>query len=369
MDRHSLRRKIQPVGPAKNWTYEPARKQTEYFAQISAEKWLNSIEVEGFNAEYYRHSRISGRNCTCQVHHPSLETSNISIPLGEGIGYSDKTRSYTIDTDNPLFAPSAVDMRSINNKRIGDIPIENEADIIGDTGYVDRLFEYGVDCGICYRTGYQPGYDKVGWYRHLSTSLTILAGEFYHVNSRSSPNTIELLTNASWVEFELHIPKYYSSVKAVGYNNIEHIPGFKLTDNLDNAVDPAWLDANKGTMVRVRVHGGPVTFTHFVIEFKLPIIRELKVSLPQISSQKDFTRFLGLPSVSIIFGNLVGRCNPDDIVYLSDYGYAWRIISVEPLLVPSSKYNIGWQTQSRIIQPIESLNRIAISKINSFLWV
>lgn len=159
---------------AKNYISEQAKSRMLDLGRVSAESWRNSIEVEGYEMLYYSVAD-AGFDCSCRTNTPAvldeengvLASPSVNDIVGDKPGKPSKTFTVTALDD-----PFALDKRHVSHQPIEDYSV-NDSDLngekfttdVGSLDFIEEMFADGVDCGICYRRGLQPGYQMLGYER------------------------------------------------------------------------------------------------------------------------------------------------------------------------------------------------------------
>lgn len=327
-------------------------------SRVSADKWLNSINVEGQEALYFN-AVDAGCECSCRANggmvfdqeEDVLDSGVRGTPSFENVvGTSDKAGTFQVTNRGSTFGWGDADSDVIRRTLEDELPSETRT-LTGEIGSIDELFEDGVDCGVCHRRGLQPGYELHGYERVLLTTFNLDPDSPCTVVNQQ-PDLIEVAEGGGYAEWVLVVPRYYTDCKIRVLDNHDTLDTRLFKTNGDPLL-PADLFAVRGNPTGIRVRTMQPQFTHVDVRFKLPRA-PLKISLPQLARIKDYRKFLAIPVATIIVPNTQPRCDYSDLVVVPHMNLMWKVSEVRPLTIIDG-YQIGWELQARIVQPNESL--------------
>jgi hypothetical protein len=212
-----------------------------------------------------------------------------------------------------------------------------------------NLFHKGVDCGICFRTGFTPLLQPIGSQFYSLTTHTVSSYEGYMINQTSFPNSFEKKIDNSYVAFDIKVPKFFSKMRYRIYNNVTpldaylYIHGERLTQE--------WINISKGTTLEIQVRED--VFTHVFLEFDFGI--DIHANFPQFSISKDYTSFFNLQSITIELPPVISNPQVNDIVYVPSWERMWMVFDIQPFYEgPFQDVLIKTSVQGRLIQNIET---------------
>jgi len=344
---------------AKNYISEQADLRLREAVDPYRAQGLQALGVDSFAVHYFYKSRGT-TTCTCkqtEVTEHSLSASGMPTMLlnPSAVGETE----IAIDYARPLFG---------NQNENGDSDEETGADEFAiddvdnpedgaENPVIDNLLSSSPDCGICYRTGYVPGYNLYGHERLVLTTHQVTSTYGYHLERNTAPHTFNKLdVRAGNVRFTLTVPKYFKSAELSIRNNVEHLPGESIYDPATGlAVTLADLRYYGGSEVEIEVRAA--RFTHLVVTFDLgsDVIRS---NLAQMSRTLDWTMFSTIGNLQIILPMTIPEVQAEDLVWVPQRRMALKITDVTYLRT-ANEQNLDWAVTTRVLQPQESLKYIS----------
>jgi hypothetical protein len=367
-------------GNAKNYTNKQAQLRLDEVVAPFNQQVINSLFVDAVEIEYYQRVASIGKPCTCnkiEVLSPeqrqqialdgepnaSFLSSIVPAVDGNSAGASIHLKK------NNLFGDSSaekmyddvhvVDITGNTLERdVDDIPealyqeLETQA---GDSQYENTSMFGGVtNCGICYKTGYQPGYRAYGKQRHVLTTWDIENTSGYYVRTSETPNTIARQGNpkTSYVEFSVEVPKYFKGCTISVRNNTQILEDLIFVTEYPLSIDLLRTFAGRNIPLEVRA----LEFTHVVIEFDLGVDR-IRANLGVESHTLDYERLEAIENFPVILPPTIHEVEVGDVIVIPDRVLALKITDKERKIT-ATKRRLEWSVQTRLLQKLEPLRHI-----------
>lgn len=348
---------------AQNYIHKEAQARLEEVIKPAQERGLNALQVDSFEVLYYRRVN-SSIPCTCSTASaPAFENHNeidnaSNIP--QHIRQEHEDEEIIIDhTDNLFGTKSTTGFHEDSFASDGRVPQYDEEIIEDDdlSDSTDSLFALSTDCGVCYRNGLVPGYELYGHDRKVLATHCLENVYGYNVDRQEAPNRFDMIDREEgYVDFSVHVPKYWQSVRFSVRNNNEHLADefiYAPVDMPQVMTEQALrYSSGKTAIIRVRAE----QFTHVVLEFDLGL-DPVRAALAQDTKATDWTLFDMLGTVSIVLPNSIGHVETSDVIYVPSRGHTFKASDVTYLRT-AGNHNLDWQVQARVLQPQEGLKRI-----------
>lgn len=352
------------------------RKEIERTGRASAENRWNAIAADGMPSIYYQKA-TTGPLCSCQSRESGLVADEI-YP-NEDLGESQSIESMVKAA--PAFGRY---QKTLDRPDDTDLTGSGLIDTAASAGVSRLAFDEGdgVACGICFRTGYETGYQLAAGLRLMLTArshsqlglMTELQSELKPMGLRSlrhkallvqaTPLVNPIPINASYVIWNsVELPFVWDNIRVGVFFNDQPVYdswvvlrtgtqywpllGGKLTSTLGLLPDP-----NVGEGIVYVSADRP--FTHCVIEFESLADRPV-ISFPQLSIAKLQEDFEGIASLTLeISGQTLGLVKTGDLLYVPRINKVLTVTGpVNRLLTPGLQQPVGWSTEARVIQPVE----------------
>jgi len=366
-------------GNALNYTNEQAQKRLDETVKPFNKQVENALFVNAVEVDYYQVLDKTGKACSCEkievrpehktVTHSGSNDTNVEpiIPTVE----EDSSSGLSINLlDDNLFGDSAgeklfgetvFDVSGNDGFQDDDIPEEVYRDMTqkeGDVSFTETtMFGSNANCGICYKVGFQPGYHAYGKQRHVLTTWDIERIGSYTIVSTSTPNTMRRqgpITDFSYVEFSVHIPKYFVSCLYSVRNNSHILPAEKILVD-GHPVSLAALKTHAGKMMTLRITA--LEFSHVVMEFDLGIPK-VRANIGAESQALDYSRLDAIANFPVVLPPSIHSVNNGDILVLKDRRLVLKVMDKERKIT-SDKRQLEWSVQTRVVQKTEPLRNIA----------
>ncbi len=340
---------------SKNYISAEADARLKEAVRPYQEQGKRALEVDSFVVKYY-HQERSTTTCTCKQTRILAAHSQLGTNLPATVIKQESVlgTSMQINFKRQLFGTQSDSIQSDD----GDIDPDEDMDIAEDDDddrpQQDALFSAHADCGICYKTGYVPGYHAYGYDRKLFTTHNIAHVAGYTIDVSVAPHVISRVdTKSGYLEFDLEVPKYFKDIHVSVRNNREVLPD-TIYNDLDQPLTFAEVKQSAGRTIKIRVHA--LELTHLVVEFDLGTDKVL-ANLAQQQKTIDWTLFSTLGNIQIILPMTINNVAASDVVYVPSRHTSFKITDVTYLTTSKDK-NLDWSVSTRVLQPQEALGRI-----------
>lgn len=356
---------------ARNYTHAVAQKRLDETVAPFNQQVMNSLAVDAVEIEYYHIQTKVGVPCTCEqvAVEPLLEAdfdTNIApvIPMKD----SDSSGTRLRFQDKDIFGESAAE-KIFNdvpdNVRVIDVSGDtNIMEMVDDVGDGDSRFADGhmggggVDCGICYRTGFQPPFKAYGKQRYLFANYEIEDSDGYFVNTTKAPHTIERHDPGApgYVVFKSIVPKYFKNVTVSVRDNLIYLVEDRIKRLDGENITASDFRDKAGREIQFMVQAR--CFTHVVIEFELDVPK----LLANISSEQaalDYERLCTIGDINVILPPTLSEIEPGDVMILKKRNLALKVRDKDRKIT-ADKRRLEWSVSTRVLQPTETLRNIAM---------
>lgn len=333
----------------KNYIQKEANSRMDEIVNPAKEQQLNALGVDSFETFVFR-ALLSTTVCTCKEtpQYRYQETSSTDIPIN--------IRSQEVEIKissgaRPLFGEPS----DFNATGDNDPNSEFELDDMDDQREYpvsSSVIETNPDCGICYRTGFVPGYELYGHERKVYTTHDVEDMFAFTVNQTTTPHTLERVHNSGWTSFEIAIPKYFKTCTYSIRNNYEIINDKVYVGSAYLTL--ADLKANAGKTLVVRVQSN--AFTHLVLDFDLGTV-PVKANLAQMSKVVDWTMFETAGNIGIVLPSYIGELPVGTVLIVPSRNAAFKVSDVQYLKLANGSV-MDWQCTTRFLQPQEKIRNI-----------
>jgi len=354
---------------ARNFTQESAQKRLDEAVEPFNQQVMNSLYVDSVEIDYYHIQTKVGIPCTCEktAVEPVMldeQDSNIApvIPTKDSTTKGGKVRFQETD----IFGESLAEkIYNDDNDHVLDVSgdkahifheIEEPAD--GDSAYGDGfLGGGGIDCGICYRTGFQPPYKAYGKQRYLFTNYDIEESNGFRVNTQKAPHTIEKHDPKvpGFVKFRTTVPKYFKTVTVSVRDNLVYLVEDHLLRTDGERMTTSDFRDRAGREVEFIIQAN--CFTHVVIEFDLDIPK-LRANMSPEQAALDYERLVTIGDITMILPPTLSEIEPGDIIIMKSRNLALKVRDKDKNAT-ADKRRLEWSVSTRVLQPTETLRNIA----------
>jgi hypothetical protein len=247
----------------------------------------------------------------------------------------------------------------LSEDRGADAPVSNgdsDTDIydFDQPDVESNAIDSSPDCGICYKTGFVPGFEHFGQSRYVFTSLDVTDLSSVTIDRRLVPHAFESLSPNSYVSFEVTVPKYFKTVRVSVRNNYDQLDDYALM----LGTTPMQLSDfrnNAGKTITINVHAR--IFTHLVLVFDLgtdPVV----ASIAQLSKVTDWTKFETVGDLTVHIPNTVPELTVGSVFIVPSKHMGLRVTDV-PQVRTSHGANLEWSCTARFMQPQEQIKSIS----------
>jgi hypothetical protein len=347
---------------AKNYSHEQAQARLEETVRPFNDQVDNSLRVNSVEIEYYGRQAL-GNPCTCSktrvVTEYASDNNTLATPQ---IATRDKTnRNVGIDFQSGLYGDYGEQEVFSEDIDVLDMIDELEEqdgmrDDYEEPEFEESLMQGGnVDCGICYRVGFDPAFQSYGQQRLVLSSINIAAIDGYHINPSSKPHTLERALDEGFIEYEVLVPKYFVNVTFSVRDNRDIIEGAKLYDTSMKPITSAHFTAAAGKELKVRVR--EKVFTHASIQFESKGVEPIFANLSGESNTLDYSRQETIGALTVVLPPRIPVVNTGDIIVIRSRRLVLKVTDKERKIT-SDKRRLEWVCTARVLQPSESLKQI-----------
>ncbi len=329
---------------AKNYIQDEADKRLKEVTRPYQQQGLNALGVDYHEVLLFLR-KMSSAACTCREVQMETELGNAPINVTTSGG----SHEISIDWRRPVFGESGEHrFEEEDGTELGDYDFDDSEPV----QHANQLIESSADCGICYRTGFLPGYEQYGKRRYVLTTYDIVDQHAYTIRRTSAPHVFQRLHQNGWVEFEITVPKYFKSVHYSIRNNVELLDNQITTQS--GICDFAYLQANAGKKTRLRVSAEE--FTHAVLTFDMGT-DTVRANIAQMSRATDWTLFSTIGNINVILPMTIPELTNGSYIIVPKFGIALIVTDVTYLRVADGN-NLDWSVNTRVSQPQEAVTRI-----------
>lgn len=319
---------------------------------------INALSVDYVPITYYNVLK-TGKNCTCEKHDSNIahNTSNTSPNTSKQDGAWNQPENYEVVDASSYHTMFGDQQSSVDYADEDDsfAPLEEEMETFSSH---DSLFAgSNNNCGICYRSGFVPGYSLQRGTRNVLTTYDIVDADGYHIDSSESPYEINKLNNIGYVEYKVLVPKYYIHANYSIRHNQEILRESLYNEDGD-VITNAYLNSNRGKLISVRV--AAPRYTHVVIEFHYnmdPILG----NIPNISKTLDYTLLETIGNLQVILPPVLTSVNAGDLIAIPTRNLFMKVVDIEDYST-SFMRKLEWRATCRILQPQEALRNLFKAK-------
>lgn len=332
---------------ARNYIRDEADKRLKEVTEPYRQQGLNALGVDSYEVLLFL-KKMSPSVCTCREIQTETDLGDLPVANITKSGISE-TQEITIDWRKPLFGETA------------DGHHEDEADDLSQYDFADdepaasanQILESSANCGICYRTGFVPGFELYGKHRVVLTTKDLVNVSSYTIDRSVGPHPFERLHREGFVEFELQVPRYF---KAAGYsvrNNLEILSDETVYAG-DQPLTKGLLQQYAGKVLVVRVRAE--LFTHLVFVFDLGT-EPVRANIAQMSKTTDWTMFNTIGNLNIILPMTIPEVTTGSIIIVPKTGLAVTVTDAQYLRT-ADKSNLDWSVNTRVLQPQEATGKM-----------
>ena len=336
---------------AKNFIHQQADKRLQECVAPYQQQGLNALGVDSFEVELYQKG-ISSTVCSCKETKVSKEDFNStpSLLVNSVNPRSGSDNEIVINLNRSLFgAPGEYD--EVDDYR----DAADDFDLVDDDSEfsVPNLFMSSANCGICYRSGFVPGYTLYGSDRRVYTPIDTVDTYGYTTDKSKAPHLVLQLDPSGYLEFLIEVPKYFNSVSLSIRNNHDQVSSIIYGQD-GTKLSLADFKQNAGKTLAVRLTAEE--FTHFILVFDLGIPK-IRANIAQMSKSLDYSTLDTLGNMNVILPYSIAEVNSTDFICVLSRNQVLKVTDT-PFLRTSQDKTLDWAVNTRIIQPQESAKSI-----------
>jgi len=388
-----------PRKNARNFTQVSAQKRMDETVDAFHQKIENALFVNSRAAIIFKQTKIGmGRPCTCNKVESLGEYDEVMDVDSDDLQERTRDASPTAPILAPQSSPmDGVEIRVNNDNFFGDIGIAEKHDHIGDADqngaielgdlnrdsklynldHMDRssiedldpalqaIYEENIfsgatlNCGICFRTGFQPGFEVPGYHYEVKTNYDIVDSRGYHVDVSAHPAQFQKQAEDGFIDFEVLVPLFYTECTFSVRDNEDVLGRVLIYEAGDDStskkpISKEYFNEFRGKHVRIRVYES--NFTHVSICFDLGM-EPIYVNLSEEAQTLDFERDITSGNPTVILPARIGVLNVGDVIIIPDRNYSLKITDA-PRKQLADRVIIEWAVNTRTLQTNEALRNI-----------
>lgn len=345
---------------ARNFTHKQASQRLQEAIPAIQETGLNALQVDAYEVLLFRRV-YSTEVCTCR------QSGLVSREEDEGISGSVEAPSFgglinqqnelTIDWGASAFGerndhtPAEEDFEDTSTNADG-YEFDDDQQLPGMGSPISSALDETPACGICYRSGFVPGYEQYGQQRTLLTTNDVVGIDGYTINRGCTPHQFEQVAREGTVSFEINVPKYFKAAYYSVRNNFE-----VLEDTLSFEGSPLssqLLRSLSGRTAVVSCSSEVFTHIHFVFDVGA---EPIKANIAMLSKMTDWQQFEAIGTLNVVTHTDLSDLPVGSVFIVPKRNIGLRTTDV-PILRPASGQSLDWSVNTRYMQPQEQLKNI-----------
>lgn len=338
---------------ARNFTHEEAQKRLDETVKPFNKQVINALNVDYVECSYFAVQDRTGRPCSCQKQKIDKEDAHTNVPVSTPMSKAG-TSTFELVLQDTDFMGERESAQRTTMDVTGDTPNVGANSGQGENqGFEDGIFgANSVDCGICHRVGFQPGYQAYGKQRVLLTHYDVIDVRGVQIDRSEQPHLMRREAQDGYVEYPINVPKIFTKVRFRVYEN--HAP-VQTMPTLRNGrpIDLLFFQQCAGHETVIRV---PATHTHVIVEFDLGIA-PLKVNISSEQKSIDYERLETMSDITVVLPPTIAEVNSRDVIIIPDRRLALRVTDKERKIT-ATKRPLEWSVTTRVLQPTEKLKRL-----------
>lgn len=223
--------------------------------------------------------------------------------------------------------------------------------------YEDNVFGgSSVNCGLCFKTGTQPGFECLDHDYKVLTNYDIVSTEGYHLDQSAHPAEFQRVHDGGFVIFTVVVPLFFSNLIYSIRDNTEMLKYNHILDLITGLpVTLEDMSAFRGKEYSFKVEA--TSFTHVALLFDLNM-EPLYINVTEESNTLDMEREDTVGSLSLVMPARIGHIISGDIIFIPDRNLCLKITDA-PRKQKANRTLIEWAVQTRTLQPAEAIRSIA----------
>lgn len=340
----------------------------------------NSLAVESMECIVYKRVR-AGTPCTCALVEvdydeeidavavmggprmesrpdiaPTTEMKRGGVEISSGGTFGNTSWGGStfneMDMETPIY--QSIEMGSVRATE-GDYQDNHAGDMFQDHALGGNV----INCPICYREGFVPPFQPVGYNYQILTTLNPLAYAGYRIVANEQPNVFERVEDDGYVDFMVTVPKFFTE----GTWSLRNYDGELLASTLIPVIVEGGREfpLNKASLSRFR--GGRVVirirapyFSHCTIVFNLGA-RPMRANLSSETQVLDFDKELTIANLNVVLPYNVGHLQPQDILVIPRRKLVLMVTDA-PIQRNAMNKTMEWSVATRTIQRKERIFNI-----------
>ena len=329
-------------GNAKNFIHKQADARLKEALPAMQRQGRNALHVDYVEALVYLR-QPSATECTCRT--TEVVPNEFALDGDVSIVDNGVETEISIDWSAPLFGAPNETMADAQQEYPDEYELEDDNTI--STSAINN----NPDCGLCYRTGFVPGFEQFGKQRIVLTTHDVVSLDGFTLNRTMQPHQMTRLAISGFVEFVITVPKYFKTCNYSIRNNHDVLN--EKVSYAGRKLSLQDLEDHRGKQISIRIE---TTFTHVVFVFDMGT-EPVMANVAQISKVTDWTQFDSTSSVSIILPTTIPDIPTGSVIVLPNKNLAFCINDVQPLRDSTGK-NLDWNCNTRVLQPQEWVRSI-----------
>ncbi|AYD80007.1 hypothetical protein HOU32_gp202 [Dickeya phage vB_DsoM_JA11] len=341
----------------KTYEHERVQKRLDSVIEVVQSKVEQALSVDSTKVIIFKKAKF-GLVCSCNKVENDADDfleGGLKSVMGESDG---EARGNGIDIKpmgNTMFggkgkgAIALDDMFDVGNAHA----VIDAADMLSDGGDTDDRWNAGnvVNCGICYRQGFQPGFQATGYIYNVMTHHHVQKLSGYTKDQSTAPTTFRLERKKGYVDFDTLIPKYFKTAKySIRVNDRVLEPRNKLfavINGTETELNLALLSKYKGQHITVRVKNIDA-FTHALLIFDLGV-DDINGNISEEQNILNYDQELTVGNITVVLPARSGMIEPEDILVLPFKRYVLKVTEA-PKKRTAKNQSWEWVVTTRPVQ-------------------
>ena len=340
----------------------------------------NSLAVESMECVVYKRVR-AGSPCTCSLvevdHDEGIDATSVmggprqeiradvaptSISGRGGVEISSSGAFGNMPWGGSTFNEMDHEVPDYKSLEVGSI-IGSEGtyqDNTSDDMFQDHAMGGNIiNCPICYREGYVPAFQPVGFNYQTLTTTNAAFYSGYRIVADEQPNVFEKVEDDGYVDFYVTVPKFFTT----GTWSIRNYDGELLgaawipvivDGKHEMPLTKATLERYRGRKAMLRIRAP--YFSHCNVVFDLGA-RPLMANISSETQVLDYDKELTVSNLNIVLPYNAGNLQPQDILVLPRRKLVLMVTDA-PMQRNAMNKTLEWSVATRTIQRKERIFNI-----------